>query len=200
VSGYDEQLGIPTQEAVVTSMRIQQVIAYETGIADVVDPLAGSYFIESLTSEVEERIWNELESIDELGGFMRCVETGYPQRVIASDAYNWQKAFEEKKRLRVGVNCFTSEEETRPARIYRANPDFEKQRVTEIRELRAKRNSRKTRRCLEELKALAILEPTAQNNLMPAVIEAVDAYATVGEICDVLREVWGEYVETGVFL
>lgn len=198
---YDEQFGIPTTEAQVTSVRLQNVVAYETGVADTVDPLAGSYFIETLTSETEERAWQELEEIDKRGGIVRCIETGYAQKLIAQDAYIWQKRFESGELRRVGVNIFPSAEgeEEKPMRIYRTDPTVEAKRKEAVAEVKKKRDNVKVKKALDEITGTARLEATAKNNLVPPVIEAIRAYATVGEICDALREVWGEYREPSIF-
>lgn len=195
---YDEQYGIPTSEAITTNVRIQQIVAYETGITDTIDPLAGSYFIESLTSEMEEKMWQEIEAIDKLGGAARAIEIGYEQRKIAQDAYKWQRDFEAGRIWRVGVNVFRSEEEENPARVYRGDPNVEKERIAAVKELRAKRDNSKVRKALDELKASALQPATARNNLVPPVLEAVKSYATVGEIADVFREVWGEFREPSI--
>jgi methylmalonyl-CoA mutase N-terminal domain/subunit len=196
---YDEQFGIPTKEAVLTAIRVHHVLSRETGMTDTIDPLAGSYFVESLTSDFEEKIMEELKNIDRQGGIVSCIENGYLQRVMTQDSYDWQRAFERGDILRVGVNCFTSEQEEKPTRIYRADPKIEEQRVAAVRELKRTRNNRKVREALNEIKAMAASEPTADNNLMPTMIEAVRCYATVGEICDALREVWGEFEEPRFF-
>jgi len=196
---YDEQFGIPTSEAITTNVRIQQIIAYETGITDVVDPLAGSYFLESLTSEFEEKMWQKIEAIDKMGGAIRTIELGYEQRELEDAAYKSQKDFEAGKTWRVGVNVFRSEEEERPSKIYRADPNVGRDRIAAVKELRAKRDNKKVRKSLDELKAIALLPETAENNLVPPVLEAVKSYATVGEIANVFREVWGEYKEPGIF-
>jgi len=200
MTGYDEGFGIPTREAIITSTQTARVATYETGCSDVVDPLAGSYYVEYLTSELEERIWKELEEIDRMGGAVRCIEDGYFRRVMAQDAYEWQRKYERGEIIRVGVNAFKTEAAAdRPMRIFRTDPKEEKRRRTAIAELRQKRDNAKVRRALDEVKAVARLEPTAENNLVPPVIEAARCYATVGEVCDTLREVWGEYQEPSVF-
>lgn len=197
---YDEQFGIPTVEAGVNSIRCQNVVAYETGIDDTVDPLAGSYYIEWLTLETEERILKELEEIDRRGGIVQCLETGYPQKVIAEDAYRWQKKFEAGELKRVGVNIFKSTgEEEKPVRIYRANPALEEKRKADVAEVKRKRDNAKVRKALDEVRAIAAMEATADNNLIPPVIDAMAAYATLGEVCDALRDVWGEYHEPSIF-
>lgn len=192
---YDEQFGIPTKEAIINSIRVQHIIARETGIADTVDPLAGSYFVEWLTSEMEKAITKELETIDGLGGVVKCIENGYIKRMIAQDAYKWQRGFEAGEMIRVGVNYFTSEVEEKPAQVYRADPRVEKQRIEAVKQLKKERANKKVKKALDEVKEVALMDPAGDNNIMPAVIQAVDCYATVGEICDVLREVWGEYDE-----
>jgi len=198
---YDEQFGIPTTEAQVTSVRLQNVVAYETGVDDTVDPLAGSYYVEWLTMETEERVWKELEAIDKRGGIVQCIETGYAQRVIAEDAYVWQKRFERDELKRVGVNIFQSAagEEEKPVRIYRSDPAVETKRKDAVAEVKKKRDNAKVKRALGEITSLARLEATSENNLVPSVIEATRCYATVGEVCDALREVWGEYREPSIF-
>lgn len=195
---YDEQFGIPTVEALVTSARCQQVVAHETGVGDTVDPLGGSYFVETLTNEFEEAITKELDTIDKLGGMTKAIEQGYCQRLMAQDAYQWQRAFERGEMLRVGVNCFTSEVEERPARIYRADPKIEEQRIAAVKQMRRGRDDKKVEASLKKVKAMASTEATEENNMLPSILEAVKAYATVGEMCDTLREVWGEYLEPSV--
>lgn len=193
---YDEHFGTPTKEAILTSLRTQQIIAYETGVTDTVDPLAGSYFIESLTLEFEGRILEEIEAIDRRGGVLHCIEDGYFQRILAEDGYNWQKAVESGDMVWVGVNKFaTPDEESRPMRIYRADPKAEEQRIAAVRELRRSRDNVRVRKALSDLKSMALTEARPENDLMPPIIEAVKAYCTVGEIADVLREVWGEHTE-----
>jgi methylmalonyl-CoA mutase N-terminal domain/subunit len=172
------------------------VVTQETGITDTVDPLAGSYFVEWLTSEFEERITRELEEIEAQGGVIRCIENGYIKRKIIEDAYQWQKEFEAGKVVRVGANFARSEgEEERPVRVYRADPKVEEERIEAVRELKKRRDNGKVRRALDEVKATALLPGTVENNLMPSIIEAVRCYATNGEIAGVLREAWGEYEE-----
>ncbi|MDO8634757.1 MAG: methylmalonyl-CoA mutase family protein [Dehalococcoidia bacterium] len=198
-TAYDEQFGIPTEEASTYAIRCQQVVANETGVADVVDPLGGSYFIESLTSEFEDRITAELEKVERLGGSLKCIESGYFRRQIAQDAYKWHKAFEAGEVLRVGVNCFRSEEETRPLRIYRADPQNEAKRKEAVEKIRQTRNNGKVQKSLLELKKAAACEPDEEHNLMPYIMDVVRSYATMGEIRAALQEVWGEYKESNVF-
>lgn len=171
------------------------VIGQETGIIDTIDPLAGSYFVEWLTAEFEERINKEIEMIEKQGGVIRCIENGYIKGKLLEDAYKWQRDFEAGRVIRVGVNFAISEEDARPARIYRADPKVEEQRIEAIRELKKRRDNSKVRRTLDEIKKTASLPATANNNLMPPIIEAVKCYATVGEVINALKEVWGEYIE-----
>jgi len=198
---YDEQFGIPTTEAQVNTIRTQNVVAYETGVDSTVDPLGGSYFIESLTSETEERAWKVMEEIEKQGGIVRCIETGYVQRMIAKDAYEWQKRFENDELKRVGVNIFQSAEgeAEKPVRVYRSSPAIERQRVEAVIEMKKRRDNQKLRKSLDELTALAKEAPSADSNLVPAVIESVKGYATVGEIGDALRKAWGEFREPAIF-
>ncbi|MDO8568996.1 MAG: methylmalonyl-CoA mutase family protein [Dehalococcoidales bacterium] len=196
---YDEQFGIPTQEAMVQNIRIQHVIAQETGVCDTVDPLGGSYFVEWLTAEFEERINIEIEKIDRQGGVVKCIENGYIKKILVRDAYKWQRDFESGKVIRVGANFYPSDEEEKPLRIYRTSPGVEQSRKTAVQELKQKRDNRKVKKALDEVKATASLPGTPENNLMPAIIEAVDSYATVQEISDVFRQVWGEYKEPSIF-
>ncbi|MDO8568306.1 MAG: methylmalonyl-CoA mutase family protein [Dehalococcoidales bacterium] len=195
---YDEQYGIPTAEAMIASTRIMHVVTQETGITDTIDPLAGSYFVESLTAEFEERILHELDTIEKQGGAIRCIENGYMKRKLIQDSYEWQKAFEAGKIIRVGANFANSEEQERPVRVYRADPKVEQERIESVKLLRKRRSNTKVKKALDELKAMASLPATASNNLMPAVKEAVKCYATNGEIAGTLRVVWGEYTQRNI--
>ncbi len=200
VRAYDEQYGIPSEEATVNTIRFINVVQRETGVTDTVDPLGGSYFVESLTMDTEEKIWEELAEIDRQGGIVKCIETGYCQRIMAQDGYRWLRAFERGEIERVGVNIFRSEgEEAKPVQIYRADPKVEDIRKAQVAELRKKRDNEKVKKALDEVKAVARLEAKPQNNLVPPIREACKAYATVGEIARILKEVWGEYRESSIF-
>jgi len=193
---YDEQYGIPTNDAILTALRTQQVVFYESGVADSVDPLGGSYFVESLTLDLERKIEEELERIDRQGGVLPGIENGYFRRLMAEDAMNLYKRFERGDMTRVGVNRFQSEKENqRPTTVYRSDPKLEGKRVADVKELKLNRDNRKVAKALGAVKDLALAKATADNNMMPVMLEAVKAYATYGEICDVLRDVWGEYRE-----
>ena len=188
LSCYDEALAIPTEEAQRIALRTQQIIAYETGAADVVDPLGGSYYVESLTSELEQKAWETLAEIEALGGAVQAIETGYMQRMIQEEAYTYQRQIEESRRIIVGVNRFTEGEAQRTP-IFRVNPEVARAQKARLQALRAARNRRAVEEALARLKEAALDE----ENLVPPILEAVKAYATLGEISGVLREVFGEY-------
>jgi len=186
----DEAFALPSEEAVTIALRTQQMIAHETGVADTVDPLAGSYAIETLTNEIETKAIQYIEKIDEIGGAVKAVESGYIQHEIADSAYQYQKEIEASKRIIVGVNQFQTEEV--PLRdILRIPPEVEKVQKEKLARVKKERSSEKVKM------ALADLRTTAQgtSNLVPSVLNAVKVYATIGEISDTLREVFGEYRE-----
>lgn len=187
-NSFDEALSLPTEEAVRIALRTQQVAAYETEVTDSVDPLGGSYLVESLTSEIEREAEGYIEKIDAMGGMIKAIEEGYVQKEIANSAYTYQKEVETKERVIVGVNQFTIEEPP-PSNLLRVNPEVEKVQKQKISKIKQERDSN----LIEE--SLRSLKKTAQgtDNLIPPVLEAVKAYATLGEIADVLREVFGEY-------
>jgi methylmalonyl-CoA mutase N-terminal domain/subunit len=196
---YDEQYGIPTPEAMLTTTRMKYVITQETDLLDTVDPLAGSYFVEWLTSEMESRIEEEIATIEKQGGALRCVENGYIKRKLVQDAYEWQKKYESGKVIRVGANFAQTETEERPIQVYRTNPKVEKQRIDAVAEVKRNRDNSKVMKVLDDLKVLARLPATPENNLMPCIVEAARSYATNGEVCDALREVWGEYQQRNIY-
>src|SRR5882762_663846 len=189
-NAMDEALALPTEEAARLALRTQQVIAYESGVADTADPLAGSYAIEHLTNEIEDRASNYLERIDAMGGMLRAIETGYVQKEIQESAYRYQRAIETEEAIVVGVNRFQSKEETKIPML-RVDPAIEQQQIERVRAVRSRRNSSVTET------ALAKLEETARSteNLLPRILECVEADATVGEISNRFRKVWGEYRE-----
>jgi methylmalonyl-CoA mutase N-terminal domain/subunit len=189
----DEALGLPTTEAALLALRTQQVIAHESGVADTVDPLAGSYFLESLTDEIEQRARAYLGQIEQMGGMLAAVEKGYVQREIQQAAFEYQQAVEAREQVVVGVNKFTVAEETAVPTL-RIEPEIERAQVDRLRRLRAVRDAGPARQALEHVERAA----HSQENLMPAILEAVEAYATVGEISDVLRHAFGEYEENVV--
>jgi methylmalonyl-CoA mutase N-terminal domain/subunit len=189
-NAMDEALALPTEHAARLALRTQQVIANETGVADTVDPLAGSYAIEQLTNEIERRASEYLEKIDGLGGMLRAIELGYVQREIQESAYRYQRAIESKDAIVVGVNSYTTEEES-PVKLLRVDPAVERAQMERLRALRERRDSAAAEN------ALARLEEGARGsgNLLPRILDCVEAYATVGEISNRLRKVWGEYRE-----
>lgn len=184
----DEALALPTEESVRIALRTQQIIAYESGVADTIDPLAGSYFIEKLTDEIEARAMEYIEKIDDMGGAVKAIENGFMQREIQESAYRYQKAVESKQKMVVGVNCFQVEEE-QPKNLLRVNPAIAEAQKERLRSLRARRDERAVASALKGIEAAA----KGEDNLIPPILEAVKAYATIGEICDVLRDVFGVY-------
>lgn len=189
-NSYDEALALPSEEAVRIALRTQQIIAEESGVADTIDPVGGSYYVEWLTDRLEEAAQKYIEKIDELGGMRRAIELGFVQREIEQSAYRKQREIEEKKRLVVGVNIFASEEPQQP-KILKIAPEVIERQLARLREVRRTRNATRVKQALENLRAAA----RTDENLMPFILDAVKAYATVGEICDLLREEFGEYQE-----
>ena len=192
-NSLDEALALPTEDAALIALRTQQIIAHETGVANTSDPVAGSFAIEHLTNEIEKGATAYLEKIDSLGGMLRAIENGFVQGEIQKAAYEYQRAVEAKQQVVVGVNEFVAEEE-RAIPTLRIHPEIEQEQVRRVEALRAKRDGGKTRAALAELERRA---RTAEN-LLPAILTAVEAYATVGEISDTLRGVFGEYRESVV--
>jgi len=193
-NSYDEAYAPPTEEAVTIALRTQQIIAHESGVADTADPLAGSYCIEALTSEIEEEATKYIDKIDEMGGAVSAIEKGYMQREIVESAYTQQREVEAKERTVVGLNQFRSEEEMRIETL-RVNPAVEKMQVEQVRGLRQRRDKRKVKAVLNRLHVAA----DKDQNLVPIIIEAVREYATLGEICGVFRQVYGEYRAPTIF-
>ncbi|MER3427614.1 MAG: methylmalonyl-CoA mutase [Pyrinomonas sp.] len=189
-NAMDEALALPTEDSARLALRTQQVIAYESGVADTVDPLAGSYAIEQLTNEIERRAVDYIDKIEAMGGMLRAIETGYVQREIQEAAYRYQLAVESGEQIVVGVNRFRVEEE-KPIPTLRIDPEIERRQIERVRALRARRDRIKTEA------ALAALEEAARGteNLLPRILDCVEALATVGEISGRLRRVWGEYRE-----
>ena len=187
-NSMDEALCLPSQEAVQIALRTQQLVAYETGVTDTVDPLAGSYYVEALTREIYERAEKYIKTIDEMGGAVAAIEQGYIQREIQDSAYTYQREIEKKERIVVGLNRFQVEEE-KPTNLLRVDPAVRIAQIERLKELRSERDNNKVTNCLSILKQGA----KGNDNLMPPILEAVKAYATLGEICNTLREVFGEY-------
>ncbi|MQG20386.1 MAG: methylmalonyl-CoA mutase [SAR202 cluster bacterium] len=184
----DEALALPTEDAVKLSLRTQQVLAYEAGITDTVDPLAGSYYVEKLTSELEEAATKYIEEIDKRKGAVVAIEEGYQQQEIADSAYRFQMEVESKDRIVVGVNDFVEEEDTHIG-IFRIDPEETRRHIARLEKVRADRDDERVATALRNLEAIA----RGTGNPVPAILECVEAYATTGEICDVFREVFGTY-------
>lgn len=190
----DEALSLPTQESVTIALRTQQIIAHESGVASTIDPLAGSYVVESMTNEIEEAALNYIKKIDDLGGAVAAIEQGFIQREIQESAYAYQKSVESNERIVVGVNKFQVENEKLPE-LLKVKPEVEERQTVRLKELRQQRDNAKTQAALQQVRETAQTDA----NLMPAIIEAVRTYATLGEICDVLRQVFGEYEPSVIF-
>jgi len=186
----DEAFALPSEEAVTIALRTQQMIAYETGVADTIDPFAGSYAVETLTNEIEKKALHYIEKIDEMGGAVKAVESGYIQHEIADSAYQVQKEIEANKRIIVGVNQFQTEEEPLQD-ILRIPPEVERLQKEKLAQVKKQRSPENVKIALAELRSTA----QGTSNLVPSILKAVKAYATVGEISDILREVFGEYRE-----
>jgi methylmalonyl-CoA mutase N-terminal domain/subunit len=184
----DEALSLPTEKSVQIALRTQQVIAYETAIADTIDPLAGSYLIESMTDAIEAKALEYIEKIDKMGGATVAIENGFIQHEIHNSAYDYQKAVDKKERVVVGVNDFTVDEEQQFDYL-RVNPLAEEEQIELLQNIRSSRNNDEVKRSLTALRMAA----EGDTNLMPLILDAVKKYATLGEICGVLREVFGEY-------
>ncbi|HEY8669696.1 MAG TPA: methylmalonyl-CoA mutase family protein [Terriglobales bacterium] len=192
-NSFDEALSLPTEQAARIALRTQQIVAYESGAPNTVDPLAGSYFIESLTVEIEKRANDYLEKIEALGGMLKAIERGYVQQEIQNAAYEYQRAVESGDATVVGVNSF-QQETGNHVPIQRIDESLERKQVERVRALRSSRDSTLWKKAIENVQATA----RSGENLMPGILTAVEAYATVGEISDALRAVFGEYQETVV--
>jgi methylmalonyl-CoA mutase N-terminal domain/subunit len=192
-NSFDEALSLPTEQAARIALRTQQVVAYESGVPNTVDPLAGSYFIESLTDEIEKHANAYLAKIDALGGMLKAIERGFVQQEIQNAAYEYQRAVDAGDAVVVGVNRFEQEQE-REVPIQRIDEDLERQQVERVRALRARRNESSWKQAITAIQGAA----RSGDNLMPRILAADEANATVGEISDALRRVFGEYKETVV--
>ncbi len=193
LSCYDEALALPTEQAQRIAVRTQQIIAYESGVADTIDPLGGSYYIEWLTNELERQAWDYLHRIEDMGGAVAAIESGYVQREIQESAYAHQMAVDEGRKIIVGVNRFAQTDEE-PQMIFRVDPEAEQAQIRRLEEVRRQRDGGAVKAALARLEAACRdgVGPDS-GNLMPPIIEAVKAYATVGEICGVMRSVFGDY-------
>jgi methylmalonyl-CoA mutase N-terminal domain/subunit len=194
-NSFDEAYALPSEQAVTVALRTQQIIAHESGVVETADPLGGSYYVESLTNEIEEQAQKYIEHIDDMGGAVAAIEKGFMQREITESAYSFQKEVETKKRTVVGVNDFLSEEEV-PMKLLQIDPTIEKRLVEQLKLVKQRRNETKTHEALHRLRETAEQENV---NLMPFILEALKEYATLGEICGTLREVFGEYKPPSIF-
>ena len=187
-NGFDEALSLPTAEAASLALRTQQIVAFESGVTQTVDPLGGSFFVEQLTDEVEKAALNYIQRIDEMGGSVEAIEQGYIQNEIADSAYRYQREIESGEKIIVGVNKFTVKENNTPT-AFKIDDSIRNVQSEKLKSLRAKRDNKKVEELLMKIKSTAF----TNENLMPHVIEAVEAYATLGEIAHTLRSVFGEY-------
>jgi len=191
-NSLDEAWALPTEAAATIALRTQQILAYETGVTNTADPFGGSYFVETLTNEIERGAWDYIEKIDALGGMVAAIEHGYPQREIADASYRYQVAVDRKEKIIVGVNAYVADE--KPIEILQIDESVAKRQAGRLRELRAARSKDEVARRLEALRRAA----AGSENLMPYLYEAAKVYATLGEICDAMRGVFGVYEEAAI--
>ena len=187
-NSMDEALALPSEKAVQIALRTQQIIAHESGVVNTIDPLAGSYFIENLTNYMEKEVEAYFEKIEKLGGVIPAIEKGFFQQEISNAAYQYQKEIEKKERVVVGVNEFQSAEPI-AVPILKIDESVAEMQIARLNKVRRERDDNRVKECLKAVKDAAL----GKDNLMPPIIDAVRAYASVGEICDVLREVFGEW-------
>jgi methylmalonyl-CoA mutase N-terminal domain/subunit len=188
-NSWDEALGLPSDRSARTALRTQQVILEESGISDIIDPLGGSYVIESLTSEIENRVWKLIRAIDEMGGMVKAIEERFPQSEIEKSSYSHQKAIERGDRRIVGVNCYRESEQ--PMQPFRLDPDLEKNQIERLRERKQSRFAPEVASALDKLKTAS----AGSDNLFPHILACIKSSATLGEICSVLAETFGRYRE-----
>ena len=191
-NSMDETLALPSEKAALIALRTQQIIAYETGVANTIDPLAGSYFVEALTDKMETEAEEYFAEIERRGGVLACIDEGFFQRELAKAAYRFQQELEKKERVIVGVNDFTMENEKLEIPVLKIDRSVEKEQVAFLKKIKAQRDAGKVQATLENLRKVA----TGRGNTFEAIYDCAKAYVTVGEMCDVLRETWGEHVES----
>ncbi len=192
-NSLDETYAIPTEEAVTIALRTQQILAEETGVTNTIDPLAGSYFVEALTHQIEEKAWEYIRKIDEMGGMVAAIERGYPQAEISDSAYKYQKQIDSGAKVIVGMNKYATDHP--PITIWRMRPEIEERQLKRLREVKQMRNNAKVKECLDQIRKAS----QEEENLMPPIINAVREYVTLQEICDVWRDVFGRYSDPGYF-
>ncbi|HOW43673.1 MAG TPA: methylmalonyl-CoA mutase family protein [Candidatus Aminicenantes bacterium] len=190
-NSMDEALALPTEESVRVALRTQQIIAYESGVADTIDPLAGSYFVEAMTGEIEREAWAYLDKIESMGGMLAAIEAGYPQKQIQDSSYAYQKEIDGQEQIIVGVNQFQVEEDLSHLKTLKVAPEIEERQRQRLQETKRKRDNAAVAKALARVKAAA----AGGENLLPPILEAVKTYATLQEICDQMRAVFGEYKE-----
>ena len=193
-NSFDEEFALPTEFAATIALRTQQILAEETGVVNTIDPLAGSYYMEALTSRIEDEAWKYINQIDKMGGMLAAIDRGFPQREIANAAYRFKQQVDNQEKIVVGINRYLAEEET-PIEILKIDEKAEAEQVKRLKEVKRSRDHRALAQTLNDLRAAC----QSDKNIMPCVIEAVRAYATEQEICDVYREVFGEYRDPGFF-
>jgi methylmalonyl-CoA mutase N-terminal domain/subunit len=187
-NGFDEALSLPTEEAARIALRTQQIVGYESGVADTVDPLAGSFYVEALTNEVESKAWELIHKIDAMGGAVSAIEQGFIQDEIARSAYRYQQEIENNEKIIIGVNKFTAADQAAPP-VFRIDDSIRTIQSERLQSLRERRDNAAVQQALAAIRQAA----DTGENLMPLVVTAVEQLSTLGEIADVLREVWGEY-------
>jgi methylmalonyl-CoA mutase N-terminal domain/subunit len=193
-NSFDEEYALPTEFAATIALRTQQILAEETGVVNTIDPLAGSYYMEALTSQIEDEAWKYIKRIDDMGGMLAAIDSGFPQREIANAAYRFKQQVDAQEKVIVGLNKYLAKEET-PIELLKIDEKVEAEQVKRLKKIRRRRDNRAVAKALNDLRACC----QSDNNVMPCVIEAVRAYTTEQEICDVYREVFGEYRDPGFF-
>ncbi|NLX74976.1 MAG: methylmalonyl-CoA mutase family protein [Synergistaceae bacterium] len=190
-NSLDEALALPSDKAAQIALRTQQIVAHESGITNVVDPLAGSYALESLTKQIEEEVWKYIKKIDDLGGMIEAIELGFPQREIQEAAYSYQKSIENEETIIVGVNKYYSEDDVYDGQLLKVDEEVGKKQIKKLQQIKSSRDNLRVRDTLSDIRKAA----EGDENLLPLMLNSVRSYATVGEICSVLREVFGEHKE-----
>ena len=194
-NSFDEEFALPAEFAVTIALRTQQILAEETGVINTIDPLAGSYFVETLTNKIEDEAWEYIKKIDEMGGMLAAITRGFPQGEIANSAYNFKRQVDNLERVVVGVNKYAAKKEEAPIEFLRIEERVEAEQIKRLQKVKRTRDNRKVAQTLRDLRVAC----QSDDNVMPCVIEAVRAYATEQEICDVYREVFGEYRDPGFY-
>jgi methylmalonyl-CoA mutase N-terminal domain/subunit len=193
-NSLDEVLAIPTEEAATIALRTQQIIAEECGAANSIDPLGGSYMVEALTDRMEEEAFEIIHKIDEMGGMLAAIEKNYPQQEIADAAYHYQQQIDRNEKTVVGVNKYATDESL-PVEVLQIDEELERLQIERTARIRSDRDQQRTRDCLEGLEEACV----EGRNVMPPIIDAAKAHATLQEMCDVFRKVFGEYRDPGIY-